>query len=60
MGSGFLRVTDKNLSEADVPLCSGQVRIEGQGPLELGNAFVEGPPFRMPPMISWASASSGL
>ena len=61
MGSSFFGVADKYLGETNVPVSSGQVRIERQRPLEFGNALVRALVwFRMPPMISWASASFGL
>ena len=40
MSFGFFGATDKNLGETDVPVSGGQVRIQRQRPLELGDASV--------------------
>ena len=40
VGPSFFGVTDEYLGETDVPVSSGQIRIERQRSLELGNALV--------------------
>ena len=40
MGPSFFGVTYENLGETDVPVSGGQVRIERQRSLELGNTLV--------------------
>ena len=40
MGFGFFRMADEYLGQTDVPLSSGQVRIERQRALEFGDALV--------------------
>ena len=40
MGPSFFRMTDENLGQTDVPLSSGQIRIQRQRPLEFGDALL--------------------